>query len=235
MSQPNGPAVGSAQSGQGPVLDTKLGWSRLHADQQMISYGRKSIALADVEWVSYRAVHTATKRFLYPTTHDGQWFFEVGRYPYRGAAVAVNDFRAGRRTDPPEYWTFLVNLAQQYLEPRLLTGLVEQIRRGETVLVGGALRVNQDGISCIKPNFSPALARLRRRPGKQRRGLDLPGRRRQTPDGCLPGQPQRGADTRARRHPHVVTGGRTRVSVARRSASQAATVFAVNRSVEYSQ
>lgn len=154
MSQPNGPAVGSAQSGQGPVLDTKLGWSRLYADQQMISYGRKSIALADVEWVSYRAVHTATKRFLYPTTHDGQWFFEVGCYPYRGAAVAVNDFRAGRRTDPPEYWTFLVNLAQQYLEPRLLTGLVEQIRRGETVLVGGALRVNQEGISCIKPNFS---------------------------------------------------------------------------------
>lgn len=154
MSQPNGPAVGSAQSGQGPVLDTKLGWSRLYADQQMISYGRKSIALADVEWVSYRAVHTATKRFLYPTTHDGQWFFEVGRYPYRGAAVAVNDFRAGRRTDPPEYWTFLVNLAQQYLEPRLLTGLLEQIRRGETVLVGGALRVNQEGISCIKPNFS---------------------------------------------------------------------------------
>lgn len=154
MSQPNGPAVGSAQSGQGPVLDTKLGWSRLYADQQMISYGRKSIALADAEWVSYRAVHTATKRFLYPTTHDGQWFFEVGRYPYRGAAVAVNDFRAGRRTDPPEYWTFLVNLAQQYLEPRLLTGLVEQIRRGETVLVGGALRVNQEGISCIKPNFS---------------------------------------------------------------------------------
>lgn len=144
MSQPNGPGV----------LDTKHGWSRLYADQQMISYGRKSIALADVEWVSYRAVHTATKRFLYPTTHDGQWFFEVGRYPYRGPAVAVNDFRAGRRTDPPEYWTFLVNLAQQYLEPRLLTGLVEQIRRGETVLVGGALRVNQEGISCIKPNFS---------------------------------------------------------------------------------
>lgn len=154
MSRPDGDAAGSARFGRGPVLDTKVGWTRLYADPHVITYGRKSIALEDVEWVSYQAVHTATKRLLYPTTHDSQWFFSVGRYPYQGAAVAVTDFRAGRRTDPPEYWTFLVTLAQQYLEPRLLTDLVERVRRGETVMVGGALRVDQQGISCRKPNFS---------------------------------------------------------------------------------
>ena len=32
--------------------------------------------------------------------------------------------------------------------------MMADLKRGETVLVGGALRVNQEGISCIKPNFS---------------------------------------------------------------------------------
>lgn len=138
-----------------PVLDTKVSGKRLHADPQVITFGRKSIALDEVEWVSYWATHTATKRFLYPTTHHSEWHFQVGRYPYLSAQlVAVPDFRAGRGDDPPESWTFLVNLAQQYLEPRLLPELVDRVRRGETVLVGGALRVSRDGLSCIKPKFS---------------------------------------------------------------------------------
>lgn len=47
-----------------------------------------------------------------------------------------------------------MNLAQKHLEPRLLTDMVERIRRGETVMVGGALRVSLQGIACRKPNFS---------------------------------------------------------------------------------
>jgi hypothetical protein len=66
----------------------------------------------------------------------------------------VSHFKAGRQEDAPEFWTFLANLSQRYLEPRLLADLVDRVRRGETVLVGGALRVSQDGIACIKPKFS---------------------------------------------------------------------------------
>ncbi len=51
-------------------------------------------------------------------------------------------------------WTFLVNLAQQCLEPRLRARLVDRVRRGETVLVGGALRVSRHGIGCLKPALS---------------------------------------------------------------------------------
>jgi hypothetical protein len=155
MSQPGWYPVEPAQPRQGPVLDTKIGRKQLHADPQVITYGKKSIALDEVEWVSYTATHTATKRFMYPTTHHSEWHFNVGTYPYNGsAAVAVNEFRAGRREDPPEFWTFLVNLSQQYVEPRLLTELVDRVRRGETVLVGGALRVSLEGIACIRPKFS---------------------------------------------------------------------------------
>ena len=136
------------------MLDTRVSGKQLHADSRVITYGRKSIALDEVEWVSYWAVHTATKRFMFPTTHSSEWHFQVGRYPYKGATVAVDQFVVGRGEEAPEYWTFLANLSQRYLEPRLLAELVDQVRRGETVLVGGALRVNREGISCVRPKFS---------------------------------------------------------------------------------
>jgi len=139
-----------------PVLDTKVSWSRLLADPRAITYGRRSIALDEVEWVSYWAAHTATKRFLYPTTHHSDYHFEVGRYPYTGPTVAVHDYVPGRPDVAPESWTFLVNLAQRHLEPRLLDDLVARVRRGETVTVGGSVKVSQDGIACAKPRLSLA-------------------------------------------------------------------------------
>jgi hypothetical protein len=105
-----------------PVLDTKVSWTRLLANTQAITYGRRSIALDEAEWVSYWAAHTATKRFLYPTTHHSDYHFEVGRYPYTGPAVAVHDYVPGRRDVVPESWTFLVDL-----EPRLLDDLVARV------------------------------------------------------------------------------------------------------------
>jgi hypothetical protein len=146
---------GPAQPGPGPVLDVKYGRTRLHADPQVITYGRKSMALDQVEWVGYTATHTATKRFLYPTTHDSTWEFVVGRYPYYGGPkVAVSWSKGGRRAEQPEEWTFLVNLSQRYLEPRLLTELVAQVRSGRTVTLGGSVQVNQAGIACRKPRRS---------------------------------------------------------------------------------
>lgn len=138
-----------------PVIETKVHGKRLHADPEVITFGRKSMALDEVEWVSYWGARTATKRFLAPTTHHSDWSFEVGRYPHKmGPTLIVHHYVPGSREDPPESWTFLVNLAQQFLEPRLLTDLVTQVRRGETVTVGGSVKVNQDGIACAKPRIS---------------------------------------------------------------------------------
>jgi hypothetical protein len=153
MSQPH-PAE-STQPGEVPVLDTKVHGKVLHADPQVITFGKKSMALDEVEWISYWGAHTVTKRFMGPSSHHSEWSFEVGRYPYYGGPrVIVHHFISGRREDPPEHWTFLVNLAKQYLEPRLLTDLVVRVRRGETVTVGGSVKVNQDGIECPKPKVS---------------------------------------------------------------------------------
>ncbi|MEU0602725.1 hypothetical protein ABZ484_31555 [Streptomyces sp. NPDC006393] len=155
-SPPNpAPPAGPARPGQVPVLDTKLGWTRLHADPHVITYGRASIDLDQVEWISYWATHTAQKRFLYPTTYTNTWDFQVGRYPYYGGQkVSVRFFEAGRRADQPEEWAFLVNLARQYLEPRLLAELLTRVRGGETVTVGGSVKVDRTGISCAKPRLS---------------------------------------------------------------------------------
>ncbi|MFC0602479.1 hypothetical protein [Streptomyces palmae] len=144
-----------AQPGPVPVLDTRIGRKRLYADPHEITYGKKSIALDQVEWVGYAATHTATKRFLYPTTHDSTWDFVVGRYPYHGGpSVRVGFYRTGRRAEQPEEWAFLVNLVRQYVEPRLLAESVARVRRGETVTVGGGVKVDQAGIACAKPRLA---------------------------------------------------------------------------------
>jgi hypothetical protein len=149
------PYAGPPRPGGVPVLDTTVGWTRLHADPQVITYGSKSIALDQVEWVSYSSTQVAQKRFMFPTFYDNRWDFQVGRYPYYGGPkVAVSLSKGGRRAEQPHEWTFLVNLARQYLEPRLLNGLVSQVRRGETVTVGGSVQVSRDGIACAKPAFS---------------------------------------------------------------------------------
>lgn len=149
------PPARAAQPGRMPVLDTKIGWTSLHADPQVITYGRKSIELEQVEWVSYSATQIAERRFMFPTFYENKWDFQVGRYPYYGGPkVAVHFSRAGRRADQPEEWAFLVSLARQYVEPRLLAELVAKVRRGETVTVGGSVKVSLNGIVCAKPRLS---------------------------------------------------------------------------------
>lgn len=137
------------------VLETTLGRKRLHASPDVITYGKHSLALADVEWVAYSATRIAEKRFMFPTFYTNEWTFQVGRYPYYGGdKISVNFSHAGRNAPRPPEWAFLVDLAAHHLEPRLLADLVARVRRGETVRVGGSVDVSQDGIASVKPRFS---------------------------------------------------------------------------------
>ncbi|NUR97380.1 MAG: hypothetical protein HOV67_19240 [Kribbellaceae bacterium] len=150
------------QSGQFPVLDTKVGWSSLHADGQQISYGRRSMRLGEIEWVGYWVEQVTEKRFMFPTTYTTYWHFEVGKYPHKAApAVIVTDSRMGRQDELPDWWTFLVKLSAEVVEPRLLTDLVTRVRQGETVTIGGSIKVDRQGISCKRPKLSLSWDELR--------------------------------------------------------------------------
>ncbi|HWD82180.1 MAG TPA: hypothetical protein VG497_24950 [Kribbella sp.] len=143
------------QPGQVPVLDTKVGWSSLHADAQQIGYGRRSMPLDEIEWVGYWVEQVTEKRFMFPTTYTTYWHFEVGKYPHKAApAVIVTDSRMGRQDELPDWWTYLVNLSAKVVEPRLLIDLVNRVHQGETVTIGGSIKVNQQGISCKRPKLS---------------------------------------------------------------------------------
>ncbi|MGW0299217.1 hypothetical protein ACWDYK_21250 [Streptomyces anthocyanicus] len=155
------PPAKPARPREVPVLDTTVGWTHLHADPQVITYGRKSILLHEVEWVAYTATQIAEKRFMFPTFYNNTWEFRVGRYPYYGGQkVSVLFSKGGRRAEQPEEWGFLVSLVRQYVEPRLLAELVRRVRQGETVTVGGSVKVNQTGIACAKPRFTLPWASL---------------------------------------------------------------------------
>ncbi|MDQ3788476.1 MAG: hypothetical protein M3422_14690, partial [Actinomycetota bacterium] len=65
----------------GPVLDTRVGGRQLHADPRVITFGKQSMALDEVEWVAFWATRTATKRFMFPTTQTSEYRFEVGKEP----------------------------------------------------------------------------------------------------------------------------------------------------------
>jgi hypothetical protein len=149
------PAPAPAAPAELPFLDATVGGKRLHADPRVITYGRKSIALDEVEWVGFSATRVAEKRFMFPTFYTNTWQFQVGRYPYYGGPkVSVLMSKGGREAEQPAEWAFLVNLVGRYLEPRLLGDLVTRVRRGETVTVGGSIQVARDGIACPKPRFS---------------------------------------------------------------------------------
>lgn len=149
------PSAAPARPAGVPVLDTTLGGRRLHADPQLITYGRKSIALDEVEWVGYAATRVAEKRFMFPTFYTNKWEFQVGRYPYYGGQkVSVLISKGGREAQQPAEWEFLLNLARHHLEPRLLHDLLTRIRQGETVTVGGSVQMSRNGVACPKPRFS---------------------------------------------------------------------------------
>jgi hypothetical protein len=143
-------------------LETRLGGKRLHADTETITYGRATLRLAEVEWVSYSATRIASKRLMFPTFYENTWEFHVGRYPYYGGQkVSVRFSKGGRTAEQPREWSFLVDLATRHLEPRLLADLLTRVGRGETVTVGGSVQLSRAGLACVKPRIAlvpwPAL------------------------------------------------------------------------------
>ena len=74
----------------GPVLDTTVDGRHVRADAQTISHQGQAIALAHVEWVRYW-VKTTSMRGPFGVGRmgiGGEWHFEVGRYPMKGAEPA---------------------------------------------------------------------------------------------------------------------------------------------------
>ncbi|XVS61017.1 hypothetical protein ACQPYE_22195 [Actinosynnema sp. CA-299493] len=132
--------------GPGEGFETEIESRRLHADARAISYGDRSIALDRVEWIRYLTSQVSTKRFLGLGSRQTTWYFSVGAYPATFANKIDLEFVTdGKDAPPPEAWAFLVSLSQRHLEPRLVARLVDRIRRGETVDIGG-LSVSRGGI-----------------------------------------------------------------------------------------
>jgi hypothetical protein len=129
-----------------PVLNTTLDGKHVYADPQTISYDGRSIALEQVEWVRYFIKGTYMNHPIGRSTISRDWFFEVGRYPVKGAAMVAMAFPTygGRKNDS---WSFLVNLSQRHLEPRLVADLAARVRGGQTVEVGAGVKVHQGGIA----------------------------------------------------------------------------------------
>jgi hypothetical protein len=129
------------------VLDTKVALHRLHADAHQIVNGRRSIALEDVEWVSYTATHITTKsHFGLVKTQDHKWHFSVGPFPYSHITMLDVELTThGADTTPPEAWQFLVKLSRRQIEPRLVAEFAARIRGGESVNVGN-LPMHPDGV-----------------------------------------------------------------------------------------
>jgi hypothetical protein len=143
--QPSPPPPAQAA---GPVLNTTVDGRHVFADTQTIFYDGRSIALEHVEWVRY-FVGGTNIRGPFGIGHSAvsrEWHFEVGRYPVKRAEIVPMAFgTVGGREHPA--WSFLVDLSRRYLEPRLVAELAGRVRGGETVEVGGAVKVTQGGIS----------------------------------------------------------------------------------------
>lgn len=144
--QPQQPAQAPYGGQQGPVLNTTLDGKQVYADTQAISYDGRSIRLDQVEWVRYfvkgqDVVGSLGMRLAI----SRDWFFEVGRYPVKGAPIVAMAFPTSSGREDRS-WSFLVDLSRHYLEPRLVADLAARVRAGQAVEVGAGLKVHTGGI-----------------------------------------------------------------------------------------
>lgn len=127
-----------------------------YGDPHMVAYNGRSIELAQCEWVRYYVRETRMNGpFGIGSTGIGtDWYFEVGRYPVKRAPLVAMVFSTGSARNEPEAWTFMVNLARRYLEPRLLSELTARVHAGQTVDVGQGVHVDQRGFKGGKVSLS---------------------------------------------------------------------------------
>ncbi|MEU3493428.1 hypothetical protein ABZ747_08005 [Kitasatospora cineracea] len=121
---------------------------RLYADTSRITYGKETLALDDIEWVCYSVTRTVTHRFLWPSSHETTYGFGAGP---SGRLSSLPFSVYGKNARPPQEWTALVELVQQYVEPRLLEEYFELVATGGTTLIG-ELRLDGDGLAARVSN-----------------------------------------------------------------------------------
>ncbi|WP_371798140.1 hypothetical protein OG963_00230 [Streptomyces sp. NBC_01707] len=140
------------------MVNTVLRGKQLYADERQIVYGRHSIELEEVEWVSYSATHTIHRGFLFPSMHDTSYQLSVG-HDERGRkpVIGLGWFKNGKNHVTPPEWIAMVEFVQRYVEPQLVAGLVDRVRRGETVRIGG-LQIRPEGL--LAHRFNPSWSSL---------------------------------------------------------------------------
>ncbi|XRQ11720.1 DUF2510 domain-containing protein [Actinomadura welshii] len=146
------------------ALDVKVRGLHLHADDQLVAYGATSLAWPHVEWVAYWAAERPAGYGHLPGT---QWVFQAGRYPfqsgprvevvieqdalaagaYASTGHAAGELAAGSgRSEPEQVWGRLIQLCQEYAEPRLVAQLAGRVRAGESIDVAQGLTVHPGGV-----------------------------------------------------------------------------------------
>ncbi|WP_160160988.1 DUF2510 domain-containing protein [Actinomadura sp. K4S16] len=145
-----------------PALDVNVRGLRLHADDQGVAYGNASLAWARVEWVAYWAAEHPAAHGRAPAT---QWIFQAGRYPFRGGprveVVVEPGVLPGRSPgadgEPEHVWGRLIQLCQEYAEPRIVEELARRVRAGESVDVAQGLTVHPGGVRGNRVSLSWSL------------------------------------------------------------------------------
>ncbi|WP_231330150.1 DUF2510 domain-containing protein [Actinomadura graeca] len=124
---------------------------RLHADDQVVSYGTSALPWPRVEWVAYWAAQVPADIGQRVCT---RWIFQAGRFPFHGGprveAVIDPDAMPGRplgpEGEPERIWGRLIELCQIYAEQRLVAELAGRVRAGESIDVAQGLTVHPGGV-----------------------------------------------------------------------------------------
>ncbi|MBT2213892.1 MULTISPECIES: DUF2510 domain-containing protein [Actinomadura] len=133
------------------AVDVNVRGLRLHADDELLSYGTAVLGWPRVEWVAYWAAEVASGYGQQTTT---QWVFQAGRFPFHGGprveVVIEPDAMPGRplgpEGEPERIWGRLIELCQVQAEQRLVSELAGRVRAGESIDVAQGLTVHPGGV-----------------------------------------------------------------------------------------
>ncbi|HEY8480515.1 MAG TPA: DUF2510 domain-containing protein [Spirillospora sp.] len=140
-------------------LDVYVHGLHLHADAQIAAYDNAYLAWRDVEWVAYWAAERPAGYGHGPIT---QWVFQVGRNPFPSgprveviiepgslsapAGASAPGAGAASPGEPEQVWGRLIQLCQEFAEPRLVDELAGRVLAGEPVDVAQGLIIHPGGV-----------------------------------------------------------------------------------------